>query len=259
MGRTLLCVLACALLVASIVDERSKALDAEYEKLMGEKVLDAENDSPVQESDGDLEEKHVGDPDNFNPHEDLHNEEYKKWASGEPYMLAKSKSSKSSNGYVCQQFTLPKDEGTSLKLLDVKDLNACKCACNEERGKNAEEGRVGCNAFAYLAGKNVKAEANITVNECHLKRHFMYKDDWQKVANPWIFCVQQGPGSTGGLSMSMESSVQVGSPSSIIPSLDLTTLSLMGCSALVSGIAVYFVSRRRKSMNYLLMVDDAEI
>lgn len=257
MGRTLLCVLACALLVASIVDERSKALDAEYEKLMGEKVsLEGENESSAEESDENLE-KHVGDENKFNPHEDLHNEEFQKWSNGEPYMLAKSKASKSSNGYVCQQFTLPTDEGTSLKLVGVKDLNECKCACNEERGKNVEEGRVGCNAFAYLAGKNTKGEDQITANECHLKRHFMYKDDWQKVANPWIFCVQQGPGGTGGLSMAMES--QVGSPSSILPSLDLTTLSLMGCSALVSGIAVYFVSRRRKSMNYLLMVDDAEI
>lgn len=253
MGRTLLCVLACALLVASIVDDRSKELDAEYEKLMGESVLGAEDHKdPLEEA--VEKEHHVGDPEGFNPHEDLHNEEFKKWANGEPYMLARSKAK--SNGYVCQQFTLPTDEGVSLRLLDVKDLNACKCACNEERGKNAEQGHVGCNAFAYLAGQNVKAEVNVTVNECHLKRHFMYQPDWQKVANPWIFCVQQGPG-TGG--MGMESSVQVGSPSSIVPSFDITTLSLMGCSALVSGIAVYFVLRRRKSMQYLLMVDDAEI
>lgn len=165
-------------------------------------------------------------------------------------MLARSKAK--AEGYVCQQFTLPTDEGVSMKLVNAKDLNACKCSCNEERGKNMEEGHVGCNAFAYLAGQNVKSEGNVTINECHLKRHFMYKPDWQKVANPWIFCVQQGPGS-----IAMESSV--GSPSLTLPSVDVKTLSLIGFSALASGFAVYFVLRQRKSMHYLLMVDDAEI
>lgn len=244
MGKTLLCVLACALLVASIVDERSKQLDAEYEKLLGEKVLDSEESSEQA-----VNEDNVGD---FNPHEDLHNEEFKKWANGEPYMLARSKAKH--QGYVCQQFTLPSDEGTSLKLLDVKDLNACKCACNEERGKNVEDGRVGCNAFAYLAGQNSRGEVNVTINECHLKRHFMYKPDWQKVSNPWIFCVQQGAG-TGGMGMEIAASA----PLAPFASVDTTTLSMMGCSALLSGAAVYFFLRSRKSKHYLLMVDDAEI
>lgn len=261
MGRTLLCVLACALLVASIVDERSKQLDAEYEKLLGENVLGSDDkEDPLKEAVEETEHNVGGgeEPDGFNPHEDLHNEEFAKWANGEPYMLARSKAK--SEGYVCQQFTLPTDEGTSLQLVSVKDLNGCKCACNEERGQNREAGRVGCNAFAYLAGQNVKAEGNITVNECHLKRHFMYKPDWQKVANPWIFCVQQGPGTeVGGGGAGLQSESSVGSPFSI-PSVDRTTFALMGCSALVSGIAVYFVLGRRKSLqHYLLMVDDAEI
>jgi len=256
MGKTLLCVLACAMLVASIVDERSKALDAEYEKLMGEKIGSGEDDALKEAVDEEtVAEHHLGDPANFNPHEDLHNEEFRKWANGEPYMLAKSRAK--SEGYVCQQFTLPSDEGLSLKLVGVKDLNACKCACNEERGKNIAEGHVGCNAFAYLQGQNFKNEANITVNECHLKRHFMYKPDWQKVANPWIFCVQQGPdGSTGGLGM--ESTV-ASSISNIATKLSAETLSLMACSALVGGAAVYFGLVQRKNKHYLLMVDDAEI
>jgi len=252
MGRMLLCVLACALLVASIVDERSEQLDKEYEKLVGEKPV--ETDHAYEENVGaegeDNSEK--SERRKFNPHEDLHNEEFTKWANGEPYILAKSRAAQG-QGYVCQQFTLPSDEGTSLKLLNVKDLEECKTACNEERGKNIEKGHVGCNAFAYLEGHNKKGEADITVNECHLKRHFMYSPDWQKVANPWIFCVQKGPGTGEALETSVATS------ESSFWSLNKSTLSLMGCSALFSGLAVYFVFGRRAKVPYLLMVDDAEI
>jgi len=253
MGRTLLCILACALLVASIVDERSKQLDKEYEQLLGEDVENSvETDRASEDSvaGNEDEQEKTAEKKKFNPHEDLHNEEFKKWANGEPYILAKSKAS--AEGYVCQQFTLPTDEGTSLKLLNVKDLNECKEACNEERGKNIQKGHVGCNAFAYLAGANKKGEEGITTNECHLKRHFMYQPDWQKVANPWIFCVQRGPGTGDTLEAFVATSESV-------LSFSKTTLSLMGCSALLSGLAVYFILGRRGKMHYLLMVDDAEI
>jgi len=256
MGRMLLCILACALLVASIVDERSEQLDKEYEKLLGENVGSVETDHASEENvAGAEDEKKTEKPEKkkFNPHDDLTNEEFKKWANGEPYMLAKSKAS--TQGYVCQQFTLPTDEGISLELKNVKDLNECKTACNEERGKNIEKGHVGCNAFAYLAGVNRKGEPDITVNECHLKRHFMYSPDWQKVANPWIFCVQKGPGTGEGESLE----ASVATSESTFWSLNKTTLSLMGCSALLSGLAVYFVLGRRGKVQYLLMVDDAEI
>merc|ERR1719499_1938330 len=155
MGRMLLCILACALLVASIVDERSEQLDKEYEKLLGENVGSVETDHASEENvAGAEDEKKTEKPEKkkFNPHDDLTNEEFKKWANGEPYMLAKSKAK--TEGYVCQQFTLPSDGGTSLKLVSAADLNACKCACNEERGGAKEAGRVGCNAFAYLAGQS---------------------------------------------------------------------------------------------------------
>lgn len=244
MGRNLLFILGLSLVVLGIVDERSKQLDKEYEKLLGEKVSESEDlteKKPQQESE-------VG----FNPHDDLTNEEFKKWANGEPYMLAKSKAK--TEGYVCQQFTLPSDGGTSLKLVSAADLNACKCACNEERGGARESGRVGCNAFAYLAGQST-GETNVTVNECHLKRHFLYHADWQKVSNPWIFCVQEGdhvPAPTA------PKESQVAALSS--PVATTQTIALMGASALISGLAVFFATRGRFSKHkYLLMVEEAEI
>jgi len=211
-------------LVTSIVDERSKALDKEYEELMGEKVLEGDS-APALEED---KEENVGKK--FNPHEDLHNEEFIKYANGEPYMMAQSKAK--AEGYVCQQFTIPTDEGTSLLMLGVKDLNGCKCACNERRGEATESGHVGCNAFAYLPGQNVKAEANVTVNECHLKKHYMYHAEWVKVVNPWIFCVQQGAGS-GDMLTSVET--EVASPSII----DKKTVTIAATSSLFTAVLAF--------------------
>lgn len=228
------------LLVTSIVDERSKALDNEYEELMGEKLL--EGGEATEEQD----EKTVG---KFNPREDLHNEEYKNYANGEPYMMKQSKAKES--GYVCQQFTLPTNEGVSLELIDAKDLNACKCACNELRGEAEQQGKVGCNAFAYLAGQNVKSEANITVNECHMKKHFMYHEDWLKVVNPWIFCVQEGAGAgpPGGMAVEAE----------VATSIDHKTVTVATSSALLTAIMAFGLFHcyyKPTAKSYLLLDDE---
>lgn len=226
-------------LVTSIVDERSKQLDKEYEELMGEKLDVGEETESKEET----KENKVG----FNPHEDLHNEEFKKWANGEPYMMAASKAD--SEGYVCQQFTLPTDGGTSLAMIGVKDLNACKCACNERRGEAKSEGRVGCNAFAYLAGQNVKSENNVTTNECHLKKHFMYHEDWVKVVNPWIFCVQQ----VGPAGAAVESEVASSA-------FDTNIVSVAATSALFTAILAFgffhFYYKSKSAKSYLLLDDE---
>jgi len=212
--------------VFSIVDERSKELDKEYEEIMGEKVAEVEDPAPKAKTEED-----VGGDKKFNPHEDLHNEEFVKYANGEPYMMAKSKAK--AEGYVCQQFTLPTDEGTSLVLLGVKDLNACKCACNERRGEASESGHVGCNAFAFLPGQNVKEKADdVTENECHLKKHYMYHEEWIKVVNPWIFCVQQGAGS-GDMLTALET--EVASPSI----LDKKTVTIAATSSLFTAVLAF--------------------
>lgn len=213
--------------VTSIVDERSKELDKEYEELMGEKVLEGEKAVKAEDP---KDEDDVGGEKKFNPHEDLHNEEFIKYANGEPYMMAKSKAK--TEGYVCQQFTLPTDEGTSLVLLGVEDLNACKCACNERRGEAAESGHVGCNAFAFLPGQNTKAEEDVTTNECHLKKHYMYHDEWIKVVNPWIFCVQQGAGSGDTLA---EVESEVASPAVF----DSKTVTAAATSSLFTAILAF--------------------
>lgn len=234
-------------LVTSIVDERSKELDKEYEELMGEKVLEGEPQEKAEEPTSKTEEADVG---KFNPHEELHNEEFVKYANGEPYMMAKSKAK--TEGYVCQQFTLPTDEGTSLVLLGVKDLNACKCACNERRGEAAETGHVGCNAFAFLPGQNTKAEEGVTTNECHLKKHYMYHAEWIKVVNPWIFCVQQGQGSGDTLA---EVESEVASPA-VVDSKTVTVAATSSLFTAVLAFGFFHYYYKAQAKAYLLLDDE---
>lgn len=260
MGKSLICLLVCALVCSSLQlkeDERAKELDREYEKIMGEKVLQDEGKTPEKKK-GEEGEKPLKSvlpinredmPTGFNPHEDLHNEEFLKWQMGEPYMLAKSRAKQ--EGYVCQQFTLPQNGGMSLKMIGVRDLNACKCACNEERGKAVAAGQVGCNAFAYLAGNNIHNEQNITVNECHMKRHYMYRNDFGKTANPWIFCVQQGPGS-GGMSLSASTEAELASS---LPDAHTVSLMALACAFGVTLSVMYFTCQR-KNAAYVLMDDE---
>jgi len=117
----------------------------------------------------------------FDPKRDLHNEDYAKWLAGLPYDMIHG----GTQGYVCEEFKLPINEGTALSnrgLRDVLNLDDCKMACSIE-SKN------GCNAFAYLETEGSK-DCNTTKNECHLKEHFAITAEWSKTVSPWVFCIR---------------------------------------------------------------------